>query len=112
MENTSDHLISDDEIPLPAEIDELENIANKKIQKEKNVVVKKETKIREEQMKLDFISKPRQANPLVNVNINMGGLYNDKNLNDQTSLNNNKTNTVEPIKGGKHKTQKNTSRRK
>ena len=63
-------------------------------------------------MKLDFISKPRQANPLVNVNINMGGLYNDKNLNDQTSLNNNKTNTVEPIKGGKHKTQKNTSRRK
>ena len=47
LENTSDHLISDDEIPLPAEIDELENIANKKIQKEKNVVVKKEKKIKE-----------------------------------------------------------------
>jgi hypothetical protein len=113
LEKSSDHLISDDEIPLPAEIDELENIANKKIQKQKNEVVKKETKIKEEQMKLDFISKPRQSNPLVNVNINVGELYNDKNLKDQEILNTNKPNTaVEPIKGGKHKTQKNTTRRK
>ena len=93
LSKSSDHLISDDEIPLPAEIEELEQIANSKIQKEKNEVSKKEKKIEEEQTKLDFI-----ANPLVNVNINMAPKSLDV------------SNTVSSVtKGGKNK---NTSRRK
>ena len=49
----------------------------KLIQKQKNEVMDKNKKIRDEQIKLDFISKPKQGTPIVNVNINMGN--NDKN---------------------------------
>lgn len=80
LEQTSEHLISDDDIPLPAEIDELEEIANSKIKKQKNEVIKKNEKIHDEQTKLDFIAKPKQGPPLVNVNINMGNLENNDKL--------------------------------
>ena len=112
LEKTSDHLISDDDIPLPAEIDELEEIANSKIQKQKNEVVKKKEKIRDEQIKLDFISKPKQGNPapLVNVNINMGNNVetNDKLLQTEPP----QVAVATETKGGRRKLSKNVSRRK
>lgn len=103
LEKTSDHLVSDDDIPLPAEINELEDIANSKIQKQKNEVINKNKKIRDEQIRLDFISKPKQGTPLVNVNINMGNNVenNDKLLQPAAPL-------VLETKGGS----KNVSRRK
>ena len=104
LENTSHHLISDDDIPLPAEIDELEDIANSKIQKQKNEVSQKNEKIRDEQTKLDFITKPKQGTPLVNVNINMGNVKNHDNLQPLAPV-------ALEAKGGSNKRSKNISKR-
>jgi hypothetical protein len=103
LEKTSDNLISDDDIPLPAEIDELEDIANNKIQNQKNEVNRKNEKIRDEQAKLDFITKPKQGTPLVNVNINMGNVKNNDNLQQVEAL--------AYKKGGGNKRSKNISKR-
>jgi len=104
LETTSDHLVSDDDIPLPAEIDELEDIANSKIEKQKNEVSKKREKIRHEQIKLAFITKPKQSEPLVNVNINMANIENnDKLLQTVGSL--------ADKKGGSNKRSKNVTKR-
>jgi hypothetical protein len=58
MEKTREALITEDEIPKPAELRELKTIADKKIQKQKEELVAKEVKIQNEQEKIDLNVKP------------------------------------------------------
>jgi hypothetical protein len=58
MEKTREALITEDEIPKPAELRELKTIADKKIQKQKEELAAKEVKIQNEQEKIDLNVKP------------------------------------------------------
>ena len=56
MENNREKLVTDEEIPKPAELRELKEIADRKIQKQKEKIANEETKIQKEQEKIDIVS--------------------------------------------------------
>jgi hypothetical protein len=58
MEKTKETLITEDEIPKPAELKELKAIADRKIQRQKEELAVKEVKIQKEQEKIDLNVKP------------------------------------------------------
>ena len=64
MENTKEALITEDEVPKPAELKELKEIADRKIQRQKEEVVVKEAKIQKEQEKIELIVNPIVEEPL------------------------------------------------
>jgi hypothetical protein len=55
-EDNMEKLVSEEEVPKPAELRELKAIADKKIQKQKERVLKEEVKIQKEQEKIDIVS--------------------------------------------------------
>jgi hypothetical protein len=58
MENSREKLVTDEEIPKPAELKELKEIADRKIQKQKEKVANEEIKIQKEQEKIDLNVNP------------------------------------------------------
>jgi hypothetical protein len=56
MENNREKLVTDEEIPKPAELKELKDIADRKIQIQKEKVVNEEIKIQKEQEKIEIVT--------------------------------------------------------
>jgi hypothetical protein len=56
MENDRERLVTDEEIPKPAELSELKEIADRKIQMQKERVANEEAQIQKEQEKIDIVS--------------------------------------------------------
>jgi hypothetical protein len=56
MENDREKLVTDEEIPKPAELKELKEIADRKIQMQKEKVANEEAKIQKEQEKIEIVS--------------------------------------------------------
>jgi outer membrane biosynthesis protein TonB len=55
MENSREKLVMDEEIPKPAELKELKEIADRKIQKQKEKVANEEIKIQKEEEKIEIV---------------------------------------------------------
>jgi len=84
MENSREKLVTDEEIPKPAELKELKEIADRKIQKQKEKVANEEVKIQKEQEKIEIVrpviqeveppvKKVEVEQPQVKVQINVQG---------------------------------------
>jgi hypothetical protein len=86
MERELEQLVTADEIPKPAELDELKEIANNKIQREQEAIAKREEMLqKEKEMALLIrpveqpiveqkpVEKPMVEPPIVNVKINVQG---------------------------------------
>jgi hypothetical protein len=86
MENSREKLVTDEEIPKPAELKELKEIADRKIQKQKEKVANEEIKIQKEQDKIEIVrpviqeveqpppvEQPPVEQPQVKVQINVQG---------------------------------------
>ena len=79
MERTSEKLITEDTVPLPAELNKLKEIADKKIEIQKENVASEENKIKEEEQQVEAVQSvlvnedkvPQQ--PIVNVRVNIQG---------------------------------------
>lgn len=55
MENNREKLVTEEEIPKPAELKELKEIADRKIQKQKEKIANEEIKIQKEQEKIEIV---------------------------------------------------------
>ena len=98
MENSRERLVTDEEIPKPAELRELKEIADRKIQKQKEKVANEEVKIQKEEAQIEIVRPVIQETeeppveqpqvkveqPQVKVNINVQGLNEAKGLSEAT----------------------------
>ena len=81
MENSREKLVTDEEIPKPAELKKLKEIADRKIQKQKEKVANEEAIIQKEQAKIEIVEPviqeaeqpPIEKQPQVNIKINVQG---------------------------------------
>jgi hypothetical protein len=74
MENNREKLVTEEEIPKPAELKELKEIADRKIQKQKEKIINEEDKIQKEQEKIEVIQPVIQVEqPQVKIKINVQG---------------------------------------
>jgi hypothetical protein len=81
MERTSEKLITEDTVPLPAELNELKELADNKIEKQKENIASEENKVQEEEAKVEAVEsvlikeqEPQpQVQPIVNVKVNIQG---------------------------------------
>ena len=75
MEQELEKLTTEDDVPKPAELDELKEIADKKIQKEQEEIFKKEAQLEKENVAvIKQVEQPLvNEQPMVNVNINVQG---------------------------------------
>lgn len=74
MENNREKLVTEEEIPKPAELKELKEIADRKIQKQKEKIINEEDKIQKEQEKIKVIQPVIQVEqPQVKIKINVQG---------------------------------------
>lgn len=77
MERTSEKLITEDTVPLPAELNELKEIADNKIENQKENIASEENKVQEEEAKVEAVEsvliKEQQGQPVVNVKVNIQG---------------------------------------
>jgi hypothetical protein len=79
MERTSEKLVTEDTVPLPAELNILKEEVDKKIEIQKENVASEENKIKEEEAKVEAVKfeliKEEEGNnqPIVNVNVNVQG---------------------------------------
>ena len=85
-ENNIEKLITDEEIPKPAELRELKEIADRKIQRQREKIINQEAVIQKEQEKIALVEpvirentvienpQVKIENPQVKVNINVQGL--------------------------------------
>jgi hypothetical protein len=96
MENNREKLVTNEEIPKPAELRELKEIADRKIQKQKEKVANEEIKIQKEQEKIEIvkpiiqeveqpIQKVDQQPPAEQLQINVQGLNEAKGLSEATT---------------------------
>jgi hypothetical protein len=82
MERASEKLITEDTVPLPAELSELKEVADKKIEKQKENIVSEKNKVQDEEAKVEAVEAELikeqevpvpQAQPVVNVKVNVQG---------------------------------------
>jgi hypothetical protein len=77
MERTSEKLITEDTVPLPAELNELTETADNKIENQKESIASEENKVQEEEAKVEAVEaeliKEQQGQPIVNVKVNIQG---------------------------------------
>jgi hypothetical protein len=117
MENSREKLVTDEEIPKPAELRELKEIADRKIQKQKEMVAIEEVKIQKEQEKIEIvrpviqeveppvkkieveqpIQKVEVEQPQVKVKINVQGLNEAKGLSEATTNDETKSEVENPV---------------
>jgi len=87
MENNREKLVTEEEIPKPAELKELKEIADRKIRKQKEKIINEEDKIQKEQEKIEVIQPVIQVEqPQVKIKINVQGQGSNEMANEMTNV--------------------------
>jgi ElaB/YqjD/DUF883 family membrane-anchored ribosome-binding protein len=76
MEQTSEKLITEDTVPLPAELNELKELADNKIKNQKENIASEQNKVQDEEVKVAAVTSElikAQDMPIVNVKVNVQG---------------------------------------
>ena len=79
MERTSEKLVTEDSVPLPAELSKLKEVADKKIEIQKENLSSEEIKIKEDEKQVEAVEaelikeQEQPVPPVVNVNVNIQG---------------------------------------
>ena len=79
MERTSEKLVTEDSVPLPAELNKLKEVADKKIEIQKENIASEEMKIKDEEEQVDAVEaelikeQEQPVPPVVNVKVNIQG---------------------------------------
>jgi hypothetical protein len=113
MERTSEKLITEDTVPLPAELNELKEIADNKIETQKENIASEENKVQEEEAKIEAVKSvlikeqevqvPVAVPPVVNVKVNIQGQGQDAPIQSQPLVGGK---TRKSMKKGNKKTKK------